>query len=107
MPPSCNSPAAISLRSTHPRANRVGLPPLGSKTLACSRLLSLRMQEVLWRHCNGDGTQWKMARESVSSIRIFAILVTVFLFAGQPAHAQSNETTGSAPPNRSYMLLRE
>lgn len=43
----------------------------------------------------------------MSSIRIFSILVTVFLLVGQPAHAQSDEAAGPVPPNRGYMLLRE
>jgi len=43
----------------------------------------------------------------VSSIRIFAILVAVFLLPGQPVHAQSDEAVDPVPPNRSYMLLRE
>ena len=64
------------------------------------------MQEVLQRHSNSEA-QRKEARERVSSIRIFAILVTVFLLAGQPARAQSDEAAGPVPPNRSYMLLRE
>ena len=63
---------------------------------------------MLQSHCSSESRiRRKEARERVSSIRIFAILGAVFLLAGLPAHAQSDEAVGPEPPNRSHMLLRE
>ena len=71
-------------------------------------MLGCLLRASLQRHCGSEsGARRKEVRERVSSIRISAILVTVFLLAWQPAHAQSDEATGPEPPSRSYMLLRE